>query len=243
LPSSMTKNVQKPVDRKTFTLDASERPKGVTTQEHIYLQLRDAIMLGRFRPGMSVTIRGLAEILETSPTPVREALRRLSSENGLALLPNRRIVVPHMTAERLEELIETRVELERFAATRALPHISEKLIDELETIDARIDIAVTKGDRDNQIRENQLFHRTIYAANADNITIPMVESIWLQLGPFLRIALREMADFYKIDRHKEAIAALRARDPDMLRAAIEADVRDGVGQLGQDAIATILSES
>jgi DNA-binding GntR family transcriptional regulator len=243
LPSSMTKKAQISADRKTFTLVASERPNGVTTQEHIYLQLRDAIMLGRFRPGMSVTIRGLAELLETSPTPVREALRRLSSENGLELLPNRRIVVPHMTAERLAELIETRVELERFAAVRALPYIADKLIDELEVIDTRIDKAVVEGDRDSQIRDNQLFHRKIYCANPDTITMPMVESVWLQLGPFLRIALREMGEFYIIDRHKEAVSALRARDPEMLRAAIEADVRDGVGQLGRDAIATILSES
>ncbi|MCZ4273180.1 GntR family transcriptional regulator [Maritalea porphyrae] len=238
----MTKIDEKPTDRNSLFLHANNREKGVTTQEHIYAQLRDAIMLGRFRPGMSVTIRGLAELLKTSPTPVREALRRLSSENGLELLPNRRIVVPRMTAERLEELIETRVELERFSAVRALPFINDRLIDELEVIDARIDKAVLAGDRDKQIRDNQLFHRTIYCANPDNIRMPMVESVWLQLGPFLRIALREMGDFYKIDRHKEAIAALRARDPKLLRAAIEADVRDGVGQLGHDAVATILSE-
>lgn len=239
----MIKMDQPTTNRNTLFLDACNREKGVTTQEHIYAQLRDAIMLGRFRPGMSVTIRGLAELLNTSPTPVREALRRLSSENGLELLPNRRIVVPRMTAERLEELIETRVELERISAVRALPFVNDKLIDELEIIDQRIDDAVQVGDRNNQIRDNQLFHRSIYCANPDNIRMPMIESVWLQLGPFLRIALREMGEFYKIDRHKEAIAALRARDSEMLRAAIEADVRDGVGQLGHNAVATILSES
>ncbi|MFB9139347.1 GntR family transcriptional regulator [Maritalea porphyrae] len=239
----MIKNLANPADRTQLMMERTKRPDGVTTQEHIYALLRDAIMLGRFRPGMSVTIRGLAELLETSPTPVREALRRLSSENGLELLPNRRIVVPTMTPARLEELIETRVELESFAAVRALPFIADKLIDELEEIDARVDQAVLDGDRDTQIRHNQLFHRMIYSANPDNVTMPMVESVWLQLGPFLRIALREMGDFYKIDRHKEAVSALRARDPELLRAAIEADVRDGVGQLGGDAVATILSES
>lgn len=239
----MIKNLANPADRTQLMMERTKRPDGVTTQEHIYALLRDAIMLGRFRPGMSVTIRGLAELLETSPTPVREALRRLSSENGLELLPNRRIVVPTMTPARLEELIETRVELESFAAVRALPFIADKLIDKLEEIDARVDQAVLDGDRDTQIRDNQLFHRMIYSANPDNVTMPMVESVWLQLGPFLRIALREMGDFYKIDRHKEAVSALRARDPELLRAAIEADVRDGVGQLGGDAVATILSES
>jgi DNA-binding GntR family transcriptional regulator len=191
---------------------------------------------------MSVTIRGLADLMDTSPTPIREALRRLSSENGLTLLPNRRIVVPHMTAERLEELVETRIQLECFAAERALPYINEKLIDKLAKIDSAVDKAIDGNNRDKQIRNNQLFHRTIYTANPENVVMPMIESVWLQLGPFLRIALREMGDFYKIDHHKAAISALRNRDADKLREAIEADVRDGVGRLGKEAIATMLSE-
>lgn len=239
----MSKNLAVLPTRQALAISGRERPEGLTTQEHIYAQLRDAIMLGRFRPGMSVTIRGLADLMNTSPTPIREALRRLSSENGLTLLPNRRIVVPHMTAERLEELVETRIQLECFAAERALPYVNDKLIEALVEIDKQVDKAIDGNNRDDQIRNNQEFHRTIYAANPENVVMPMIESVWLQLGPFLRIALREMSDFYKIDHHKAAISALTNRDSEKLRQAIEADVRDGVGRLGTDAIATMLSES
>ena len=52
-----------------------EHQSDMTVQEHIYRRLRSALVLGHFSPGKPVTIRGLATALETSPTPVREALR------------------------------------------------------------------------------------------------------------------------------------------------------------------------
>jgi DNA-binding GntR family transcriptional regulator len=218
------------------------RAKDMTAQEHIYQRLRKAIMLGRIAPGVPVTIRGLAAMLDTSPTPVREALRRLSSENGLTLVPNRRIIVPNLTPERFSELILLRVNLETHAAQRALPHISDFMIDELAEIDGRIEAAIDAGDRDAQIIENQRFHRGIYCANPHPVAMPMIESIWLQLGAFNRIAARYVKELYKVDRHAQALAALRARDAAALAAAIEADIRDAVGDLSKPALKAILGE-
>lgn len=221
-------------------LPTIRRTENMTAQEHIYRRLHKAIMLGRIAPGKPVTIRGLAAMLETSPTPVREALRRLSSENGLTLLPNRRIVVPNLTPERFRELILLRVHLESYAALRALPHISDIMIAEMEAVDARINEAIERQDWECQIIENQRFHRLIYSANPENVSMPMIESIWLQLGPFNRIAARHTRRLYKIDRHCEAIAAMRARDQQALAAAIESDIKDGVGQMSDEALRTIL---
>ncbi|MDF1775070.1 MAG: GntR family transcriptional regulator [Rhizobiaceae bacterium] len=217
-----------------------EHQPDMTVQEHIYRRLRSALVLGHFSPGKPVTIRGLATALETSPTPVREALRRLSSENGLTMLPNRRIVVPNMTPERFRELILLRISLECHAALRALPYVNDVLVDALTEIDDRINDAITRGDRDQQINENQHFHRMIFSANPDAVAMPMIESIWLQLGPFNRIAAQHIDELYKVDHHREAIAALRIRDEDALKAALEADIRGGVGDLDPESIRKIL---
>jgi hypothetical protein len=66
----------------------------MTTQEYAYLRLRNAVMVGALPPGTGLTFRGLAEQLSLSPTPIREALRRLSSENAIKVLGNRRLRVP-----------------------------------------------------------------------------------------------------------------------------------------------------
>jgi len=198
-------------------------------------------MLGTIAPGVALTIRGVSEQLGVSPTPVREALRRLGSENALTVQENRRIRVPVMTAQRLHELVALRAAIESHAALRALPHMSDLVVDRLEALDRELDIAVSIADLDQQLQLNQRFHRQLYTTNPDAVTMPAIESIWLQLGPFLRIAGRHIHDLYKVDRHKDALAALRARDGEALSLAICEDVYEGVGRLSTAAIERLLS--
>lgn len=216
------------------------RRNDITTQEYIYQRLRRAIMLGLIAPGNPITIRGLAELLDTSPTPVREALRRLSSEHALKMLPNRRIIVPQMTPDRFKELIMLRITLEEHAAHAALPFISNRLVDHLTTLDDQIDQAVIDGDRDQLISINQEFHKLIYTANPEQVVMPMIESVWLQLGPFTRIAARNVKELYVVDHHKEILTALRERHEAKLITAICADIQGGVGHLHADALKRIL---
>lgn len=215
---------------------SSPKAAGDTVQESTYRHLRRSIMIGEVRPGVALTIRGLAEKLEVSPTPVREALRRLCAERALTLLDNRRVMVPTMDVQKFEELLALRIALETHAADRALPYINESLINELVVIDKSIDKAIEKGHYEEAIIANQQFHAEIYMANPDQKIMPMVESIWLQLGPFVRLAVSNLETFYRFDRHQEAVAALRQRDPLALRVAIEADIRDGIGHIGREGL-------
>jgi len=223
-----------------LVLPELEKPDRMTIQEYAYARLRHALMVGSIAPGLPVTIRGLASAMEISPTPVREALRRLSSQNALTVLENRRIVVPEMTAERFHELVSLRCAIESYAAERALPFISEAIINRLAAIDAVMDEAVENQDLKTLIIENQKFHAGLYCSNPDQLSMPMIESIWLQLGPFMRKALQYIGTFYGVDRHKEIIAALRKRDLDQLLQAIHADIHDGVGWFDNDALDKIL---
>ena len=224
----------------SLVLPEIEKPGKMTIQEYAYVRLRHALMVGNLAPGVPVTIRGLAGAMGVSPTPVREALRRLSSQNALSVLENRRIVVPSMTAKRFNELVSLRSAIETHAAECALPYISEAIIDKLVAIDAVMDEAVEAQDRITLIIQNQQFHGHIYRSNRDQLSMPMIESIWLQLGPFMHMALRHVGTFYGVDRHKEIIAALRNRNLDDLLKAIHADIHDGVGWLDDDALKKIL---
>jgi len=217
------------------------KPQKMTAQEYAYSRLRRALMVGSIAPGVPVTIRGLAELLDLSPTPVREALRRLSSQNALTVLENRRIVVPDMTRERFHELVSLRTALEIYAAERAFPFVSTALIDEIERIDDDMDKAVEGENRERLIVLNQQFHSKLFCANPDQLSLPMIESIWLQLGPFMRIALQHIGTFYVIDRHKEIIEALRNRDLASLKKAIDADIHDAVGRFDDVAMDKILN--
>ncbi len=226
-----------------LALPRLSRGNQMTAQEYAYRCLRHALMTGAIAPGRPITIREIADAMELSPTPVREALRRLSSEHALTVLGNRRIIVPEMTVARFEELVLLRSALESYAAKRAIPYVNKVLIDELETIDARIDEAVANDDHTASVLLNQSFHKGIYRANPEQVVLPMIESLWLQLGPFLRIAAQYTKELYLVDRHAEIIDALRRRDALAVSLAIDADVRDGVSHLGHDTLDKILHSS
>ena len=214
-----------------FELRTLEKTPNLKTHQWVYQLLRCNLLCGRIEPGMALTIRGLAEKLEVSPMPVREALHRLACEGAVEVKDNRRVIVPIMTAEKFSQLCELRILLETYAAVSSLPYIEQQHIDRLEQIDRNINDAINSGKVEEISLINQEFHRSLYSANPNQISVPLIESLWLQLGPFSRIVISRLEKFYVVDHHVEAIAALKASDETNLRRAIESDIRDGIASI------------
>ena len=208
-----------------------KKSESLKTNQWVYQLLRTNLLCGKIQPGLPLTIRGVAEALDVSPMPVREALHRLACEGAVEVKNNRRVIVPLMTSEKFSELCDLRILLETHAAEGALPYIREQDIEDLEHIDTEIDKAVKEGDVENTSLKNQDFHRTLYSANPFQIAVPLIESLWLQLGPFSRIAISKLEKMYIVDRHVEAIDALKQQNSFALRRAIEADIRDGIASI------------
>jgi DNA-binding GntR family transcriptional regulator len=219
-----------------LTIPEIEMPEATTTQEYAYGRLRNAIMVGAIAPGTALTIRNLAETLGLSLTPIREAVRRLSSESAIEVLGNRRLRVPNMTSGRFDELVRLRVVLETYAAQRSLPFVSDRLVDDMVALDERMDASYAAGDFDDLTHLNRRFHGLLYCLNPDQAVMPLIESIWLQLGPFQRQVVRHLGGVYVVDHHKKLIEAVRARDPEEVAVAIEGDVTDGLVRSGRDLL-------
>ncbi|MCP5088740.1 MAG: GntR family transcriptional regulator [Rhodobacteraceae bacterium] len=207
-----------------------------TIQEYVYARLRNAIMVGAVPPGTPLTIRGIAEYMSLSPTPIREALRRLGSEHAIEFLGNRRMSIPEMSGGRFEELLHLRIAIEAHAGERSLPYISDNYIGEMRSLDDEMDRALRDGHYDELTILNHEFHRLLYAANPHQSAMPLIESVWLQLGPFQRLVQGDLKNTYLVDRHKEILQALKSRDALALRKAIEADIRDGIGRSGREML-------
>lgn len=203
----------------------------ITVQEWVYRQLKERILTGRFVPGHSVTLRGIAGLLDVSPMPVREALRRLVSERALEIHGNRRVSVPRMTRDKFDALCSARVALETLAAGHAMLHIDGERLARLRRLDAGIDAAVAAGDVTTYLQRHREFHYELYRAGPTGVLMPLIDSIWMQFSPFLRLVIHHIGTDYVVDRHAEALDAIERRDYDALRFAIEADVREGLGSL------------
>jgi DNA-binding GntR family transcriptional regulator len=202
-------------------------------RESIYEDLRRRMITGKITPGVGLSTRGLAIELGVSQMPVRDALSRLAAEGAVVIRSKRRIEVPAMSAERFSDLLECRLMLEPEAAVLALPQITAARLKQLREIDAALDAAMQNGDVIGYMENNFAFHFNLYRANARPILNRLIEALWLQFGPFMRVVYGRVGTANLVDQHRIALAAIEARDPDALRQAIASDIADGMGLIGR----------
>lgn len=200
------------------------------TPEHeiIYLKIKDMILFGEFLPGQSVTIHGVRDQIEAGATPVREAIRRLVAEGALSVLENRRVCIPYMTADTLSQIEIARLTIEPELAERGCGRIPPNKISELEAHDAMVDTAIQAGDVRSYLEANYLFHMTLYKQADAPVLERISQSLWMQIGPALRVVCGRYGTANIVDQHKAAIDALKAGDAAATRVAIEKDIQQGI---------------
>ncbi len=199
--------------------------------ETVYMALCDAILRGKFVPGVSVTLRGLAKQLGVSPMPVREAIRRLVAEGALEVLSNRRVSVAPMNKIRLDELLHARLSLEPSLAVAALCNMSVENVTLLSSIDKSINHCILQGNIEDYIYLNQQFHFGIYKYAYSPVLMPLVKSLWLQFAPFSRIVFGRVGTKDLNDYHADALIGILNKDEVAVSAAISSDITEGMSIL------------
>jgi len=193
--------------------------------ELVYHEIRQSLMVGTFSPGEKVSLRSLAEQVGTSLTPVRGAVNRLIAEGAFEVMPNRWVVIPEMTEEKFEEIIHWRTHLEKEATRMACQNATKKLIEKIESINRKIIKVASEGkDRKSLLANNYDFHFTVYRASESKVLLPMIESLWLQCGPFTYYSLLSPQDLWDAKYHSAVIDALKARDAAAAANAINEDI-------------------
>lgn len=212
---------------------AQEIKQEIKTPAHekLYRELRNEIFHGDIRPNAPLTLRGVAERFSVSMTPAREALRRLASEGALKMTQTGRYAANSLSNERIEELGHLRGLLEPELASRALPRVHNALIERLQDINARCEQRVARGENGEYIRGNLEFHRALYLRAQSPAMLALVETIWLQLGPTMRMLYEDRRRTPTTEMHRRIISALKAGDEPGLRLTMRSDVTGGLRML------------
>jgi DNA-binding GntR family transcriptional regulator len=207
-----------------------EKNSATKMHELAYQAIKDEILFGGLLPGKQVTLRGLAERLNVSPTPIRETVKRLIAERALELHPNRRISIPAIDKTKFQDIHFARLSLEPELAIKAIPFINKKTIASLKKIDSAMDDAIATGDVVSYMRSNHAFHFTIYKTAKSAVLSGLVESLWLQFAPYLSTSFGKFGTSIMLDddHHKKAISGLERRHAEDVRAAIHEDIQQGM---------------
>jgi len=206
----------------------------VSLHSFVYEKLRNGLIDGRFAPGETLSLRTLADALGTSPMPVRDAVRRLTTEGALEMRSNRSVAVPVMTRKQFENLTELRLELEGEATERSVRNGSQALLPELIDIESRSQSA-RKGPNAEQFSArlslNRKFHFTLYQHCGNSLRMRMIELLWLQSASFTHLSLSGFNPHLPGQHHRKIIEAVRTNDYSAARSALEDDIKETFNHL------------
>lgn len=226
------------VEQRPLSGEGKPSERGAFIHEQVYSRLREALMAGELAPGRAISVRRLAAEFDVSAMPAREAIRRLVALGALELTPTRRVMISRMTKGRLLEIKAARIALEPLLAEAALLNVANRVREKnkvmrlLEKSDSMLDQAIRQGDVLGYSRFNRDFHFELYKASGASVILGLVESLWLQFGPFMRQVIGRLGTSCLLDdKHKEIMKALTEYNADKLKAAIVADIEHGMNTI------------
>lgn len=181
--------------------------------EEVVDRLRDMIIEGELPADSRLNEISLAETLQVSRTPIREALKLLANEGLVALLPGRGARVSRQTPEGVMELFEVISGLERHAAELAATRMTARDLQRLKKLHDRMAEHFKAGERHDYFSLNHQIHMAI-VAGAKNDTLAAIHAGLMVRARWGRYTALASGDRWAeaMAEHEALIEALMARD-------------------------------
>jgi DNA-binding GntR family transcriptional regulator len=194
-------------------------------QQRAYTELRERILSGAYSPGFRLVIDALAEELEVSTLPIREAIRRLEAEGLVVFRPNAGAQVAPADPALFEEMVVSQALLEGFATAGAAPLLTEEDFEQLEAFNHRMAECMDRIDGLGFGQANREFHLYIYERCPNAYIVELLKDTERRLDAIRRTVFAHIP--YRgrnsIKEHEEIIRLLRTGAP---AARIEAAARN-----------------
>lgn len=184
-----------------------------TSYQRVAKQLRTEIVEGRIPNGEWLRMSAIAERLEVSVQPVREALQQLEGEGLVEMIPNHGARVRSVDSQRLVHFHEIGEALESYFARQFAEEAPMKSIRELEVLQAAHDAAIAELDWGQIDAANIAFHRHINFGGGNQEGVDIIQRHNHLSQALLTKAGRtkEYADRVQQEHHL-LLAAIKARD-------------------------------
>lgn len=179
------------------------------TAEHI----RKMIVLDEFRPGERLRERALAEELNVSRTPLREALKLLETEGLVTISKNRGARVAKLSQSEIAEKLKVLAALERLAGELACDLANDEDIQEISALHYEMLAAFSRRERKAYFEANQAIHLGIVRTTKNKTLIETHALLNNQLYR-VRYVSNLQNSFWPsaIEEHKQILEALLSRD-------------------------------
>ncbi|MET3289079.1 UNVERIFIED_CONTAM: DNA-binding GntR family transcriptional regulator [Brevibacillus sp. OAP136] len=193
-----------------------------TTKEKVYHQIKQVVLNGQLSANEIFTEVKMAEHLNTSRTPVREALQDLLKEGLLVTVPRKGLAVRKVTKSEVEQIFFLREAIEKKVVQKLSGTITERQLDALKTIYHEQEEMMQNNDEISFINLDQKFHITL----AEYADYELVKEILLNLHNLTHLiglqALKKENRMKEVlEEHLSIIEALQSGEADAATRCVE----------------------
>ncbi len=179
----------------------------------VYEAIKENILEGKYKAGDSLTENRIAEELNVSRTPVREAIRQLEFEDLVVSIPNRGVFVMGLSRQDAKDIYDIRKLIEGQIICWAVDRITKDELNKLYEIVELMEFYTKKNDSENLARLDTNFHKTIYDACKSKHLNRMFTCLHsnMQLARQISLKKPERAE-QSLSEHKMILEAIERRD-------------------------------
>lgn len=197
-----------------------------TKQQYVYEYIRDRINRNELVPGTIITEDSICDSLQVSRTPVREAIRRLTSEGMLVVTPGVGLSVPSIGLDDFIEIYDMREALEMLAVRLFMGRVAPSVVQRLLEIMENQEKAVATGDIDAFMKWDMEFHRMIDTVAGNKRLSAALNNIYDQISrlAFINVNDPQVPEIC-IKAHEKLMACIIDKDKDGAILAIQDHIR------------------
>ncbi len=195
------------------------------SEDYIYNLIKDNIVKKKLFPNGQIVEAQLVKETGISRTPIRTALKRLSYEGLVTIIPNRGAFVSSPTAEEIRDVYECKKLLETAAIRLACQNITDEQIEALEALQRKEVEAHARKDLDQFIEMNDRFHLMIAEASGNMCYEKFIAELIAKSNVYLifydNFMFTPTDDSHALKDHDLILKALKARDAEGCVKAVE----------------------
>jgi DNA-binding GntR family transcriptional regulator len=200
-------------------------PTSRTLSDHVAEELRQAILEERLKPGQRIVERQVAQAMQTSRGPVRDALTQLENEGLVTSCPHRGTFVSLLTRQDAEEIYTLRLALETLAVDFAAKYATTEQLDMLDTITDEIAVQITSNYTTLGSTELDLqYHHTLCQISGHKRVLQAWEAMRAQTQLLILSHRRLQPERWRevgVEWHRQITTALRERDVHLAREVLK----------------------
>ena len=161
-----------------------------TLTEFVVDDIKEQILSGTLAGGETIRQGLIAERLEVSRIPVREALAQLESQGLVKVLPHKGAIVREVSTEEIDELFTLRSIIEPHVLESAIPRLNDQHFEQAESVLEALETALgLKKDIPQWSKLNHDFHMSLYTPSNKTHSLEIISTLNTRSDRYIRIQL------------------------------------------------------